>query len=114
MECIDVNYASARVEKFYDIQLDVKGCQDVTASFKKYVEVETLDGENQYMADGHGKQDARKGVKFVSFPPVLHLLLKRFEYDPMCDRMVKVNDRYGAGMRVIRSIRALVTKAESA
>ena len=81
------------MESFLDIQLDVKGCKDVQASFKKYVEVETLDGENQYQAEGHGKQDANKGVRFVSFPPVLHLLLKRFEYDPMRDANVKVRER---------------------
>ena len=39
-----------------DIQLDVKGCKDVEASFKKYTEVEKLDGENQYEAEGYGKQ----------------------------------------------------------
>ena len=32
-------------------------------------------------------------MKFVSLPPVLHLHLKRFEYDPYRDAMVKVNDR---------------------
>lgn len=53
--------------------------------------VETLEGENKYMAEGHGLQDAKKGVIFDSFPPVLHLQLKRFEYDFMRDTMVKVS-----------------------
>ena len=35
-------------------------------------------------------QDAKKGVIFESFPPVLHLQLKRFEYDIQNDAMVKV------------------------
>ena len=35
-------------------------------------------------------QDARKGVLFDSFPPVLQLQLKRFEYDFQRDMMVKV------------------------
>lgn len=35
-------------------------------------------------------QDARKGVLFDSFPPVLQLQLKRFEYDFQRDVMVKV------------------------
>ncbi|KNA06627.1 hypothetical protein SOVF_179260, partial [Spinacia oleracea] len=38
--------------------------------------------------------DARKGVLFIDFPPVLQLQLKRFEYDFMRDTMVKINDRY--------------------
>lgn len=35
-------------------------------------------------------QDARKGVLFDDFPPVLQLQLKRFEYDFRRDIMVKV------------------------
>ena len=35
-------------------------------------------------------QDAKKGVLFTDFPPVLQLQLKRFEYDFMRDTMVKV------------------------
>lgn len=35
-------------------------------------------------------QEARKGVLFIDFPPVLQLQLKRFEYDFMRDTMVKV------------------------
>lgn len=73
-----------------DIQLNVKGCKDLHASFDDYIMVETLEGENKYMAEGHGLQDAKKGVIFDSFPPVLHLQLKRFEYDFMRDTMVKV------------------------
>lgn len=59
-------------------------------SFKDYVAVETLDGDNKYMAEGYGLQDAKKGIIFESFPPVLHLQLKRFEYDIQRDAMVKV------------------------
>lgn len=73
-----------------DIQLNVKGCGDLHDSFERYVGVETMDGENKYMAEGHGLQDACKGVSFESFPPVLHLQLKRFEYDMHRDTMVKV------------------------
>lgn len=158
------------------LQLDVKGCKDIYASFDKYCEVEVLEGDNQYNAEKHGMQvqlvwdahaecasygglqhgsgggsaamrcpflpcsvvyrlgaqegkhaqasmpalascfcrhlwprprtpppgrarprsapvplqDARKGILFESFPPVLQLQLKRFEYDFMKDMMVKV------------------------
>ncbi|KAG8650969.1 hypothetical protein MANES_07G083000v8 [Manihot esculenta] len=94
IECINVDYKSTRKESFYDLQLDVKGCRDVYASFDKYVEVERLEGDNKYHAEQHGLQDARKGVLFIDFPPVLQLQLKRFEYDFMRDTMVKINDRY--------------------
>lgn len=41
---------------FADLQLDVKGCRDVYASFDKYVEVERLEGDNKYHAEEHGLQ----------------------------------------------------------
>ncbi|KAF1868595.1 hypothetical protein Lal_00036033 [Lupinus albus] len=92
IECINVDYKSTRKESFYDLQLDVKGCRDVYASFDKYVEVERLEGDNKYQAEQYGLQDAKKGVLFIDFPPVLQLQLKRFEYDFMRDTMI--NDRY--------------------
>ncbi|KAF8398034.1 hypothetical protein HHK36_016960 [Tetracentron sinense] len=92
IECINVDCKSTRKESFYDLQLDVKGCRDVYASFDKYVEVERLEGDNKYHAEQHGLQDAKKGVLFSDFPPVLQLQLKRFEYDFMQDTMVKCCD----------------------
>ncbi|KAE9619222.1 putative ubiquitinyl hydrolase 1 [Lupinus albus] len=94
IECINVDYKSTRRESFYDLQLDVKGCRDVYDSFNKYVEVERLEDDNKYHAEQYGLQEARKGVLFIDFPPVLQLQLKRFEYDFMRDTMVKINDRY--------------------
>ncbi|RWW18067.1 hypothetical protein GW17_00017968 [Ensete ventricosum] len=52
-------------------------------------------------------QDAKKGVLFTDFPPVLQLQLKRFEYDFMRDTMIKVGtecniDRY-CPYRVVRT-----------
>ncbi|KAI9828435.1 MAG: hypothetical protein M1832_002863 [Thelocarpon impressellum] len=94
VSCIDVDYESSRIEDFWDVQLNVSGNKDLDDSFRDYVQVETMDGENKYFAEGHGLQDARKGVIFESFPQVLHLQLKRFEYDINRDAMMKVNDRY--------------------
>ncbi|GMI92284.1 ubiquitin-specific protease 13 [Hibiscus trionum] len=94
IECINMDYKSTRKESFYDLQLDVKGCRDVYASFDKYVEVERLEGDNKYHAGQYGLQDAKKGVLFSDFPPVLQLQLKRFEYDFLRDTMVKINDHY--------------------
>lgn len=114
IKCIDVNFESSRSEDYYgnqkkktryilkrqlitfkiDIQLNVKGCKNLEDSFKDYITEETLEGDNKYMAEGHGLQNAKKGVIFESFPPVLHLQLKRFEYDMMRDMMVKINDRH--------------------
>lgn len=95
ISCINVDYESSRVEDFWDIQLNVRGNKNVEESFKDYVQVEKMDGENQYFAGDEFKlQDANKGVIFQSFPEVLHLQLKRFEYDIERDAMMKINDRY--------------------
>ena len=82
IQCLDSEYCSERVETFYDIQLQVKGMKNVQQSFEKYTESEMLDGDNQYDAgpEHGGKQNAKKGVNFLSLPPVLHLYLNRFEY----------------------------------
>ena len=94
ISCIDVDYESSRIEDFWDIQLNVSGNKNLDDSFKDYIQVETMDGDNKYFAEGFGLQDAKKGVIFESFPQVLHLQLKRFEYDVNRDAMMKVNDRY--------------------
>ncbi|KAJ1990060.1 ubiquitin-specific protease ubp15 [Dimargaris cristalligena] len=94
IKCVNVDYESSRTENYYDIQLNVKGCRTLYDSFKDYIAEEMLEGDNKYMAEGFGLQDAKKGVIFEKFPPVLHLQLKRFEYDMMRDSMVKINDRH--------------------
>lgn len=95
VRCIDVDYESKREEDFYDIQLDVKGYKDVYESFRQYVAMETLDGDNRYDAGPvHGKQDARKGVIFTKFPPVLTIHLKRFAFDPVHMDFTKIHDNF--------------------
>ena len=94
IKCDHVDYTSTREEKFLDLQLNVKGLKDLYESFDKYVEVETLSGDNQYDAESYGKQDAKKGIIFRSFPPVLQLQLKRFEYNYYTDSMHKINDHF--------------------
>jgi len=93
IRCVNVDYESKRTEDFYDIQLDVKDCADIYESFRRYTTVETLDGENQYEAGAHGKQDARKGVIFEKFPPVLTVHLKRFDFDMNTFGFTKIHDR---------------------
>ena len=111
IKCIDIDFTSQRKEEFYgayislssqaqsifssqffvlDISLNVRNCDTIYRSFDQYVEVEKLDGENKYMAEGHGLQAAQKGIKFLHFPPVLFIHLKRFEFDYASEMMTKV------------------------
>lgn len=94
IRCKNVDYQSKRTEPFYDIQLNVKGKRNIYESFKDYTAVETLDGDNKYDAGDFGLQEAEKGIIFQSFPPVLHLHLLRFQYDPLTDTNIKINDRF--------------------
>jgi len=95
ISCINVEYVSARVEDFWDIQLNVQGNNTMEESLRDYIMEETMDGDNQYFAGDEFKlQDAKKGVIFESFPEVLNLQLKRFEYNIEADAMTKVNTRY--------------------
>lgn len=94
IQCINVDFKSKKEETFSDIQLTVKGCSDIYNSLDKYVEEERLDNENKYDAEGHGKQDALKGVKFLKIPPVMIFQLKRFEYNIRKDYFEKINDRF--------------------
>lgn len=94
IRCKHVDCSSSRNEPFYDIQLNIKGKRNIHESFKDYVAVETLDGDNKYDAGDLGMQAAEKGITFEHFPPVLHLHLLRFQYDPSADTNVKINDRF--------------------
>lgn len=94
IKCKNVSYKSTKMETFYDIQLNIKGKKNVVESFDDYVSTEILDDENKYDAGEYGLQKAEKGVIFASFPPILHLHLLRFQYDPMTNNSVKFNDRF--------------------
>lgn len=119
IRCKFVNCESSREESFMDVQLNVKDRKDgnssgaslallwdnfrplaVYESFDDYVELEMLEGDNKYDAGDHGLQDAEKGIRFISFPPVLHLQLKRFQFDPISENNIKINDRWGSIFRV--------------
>ena len=92
IECINIDFKSVRKEEFLDLQLVVKDRKNIYESFDEYCAEEVLDGDNQYEAEGHGKQDAKKGGKFESLPPVLNIQLRRFEFDFYKMAMVKLND----------------------
>jgi ubiquitin C-terminal hydrolase len=92
IECLDVDYKSNKVEPFCDLQLTIKGCKNIYESLNKYTEEEILDNDDKYHTEEYGKQRAKKGIKFESFPNVLILQLKRFEYNPRKDSMDKIND----------------------
>ncbi|KAH9450894.1 hypothetical protein MJO29_009439 [Puccinia striiformis f. sp. tritici] len=98
LKCTEVDYECSQEEIFYGIQLDVKNSdgrplKTLAESLKAYVTPGTVEGKNKYHTGGkHGLQDAKKRTIFLEFPPVLHLHLKRFEYNLQTDKQVKIND----------------------
>ncbi len=51
-----------------------------------------MEGDNQYNAEGFGKVDADRFVRFATLPPVLHLQLKRFEFNMQTYSFDKVRE----------------------
>lgn len=94
IRCLNIEFESSRTETVYDVQLPVAGCPTLKDSFEAYIARETMTGENRYMAEGHGLQDAEMFNVFDRLPPVLHLILMRYRYDPYRDATVKINDRF--------------------
>jgi ubiquitin carboxyl-terminal hydrolase 7 len=97
ISCINVDYETFRIEDFWDIQLNVANNRSLDDSFKDYTRVQNMDRKFQYSPPrGGGQQalqDARGGVIFEKFPPVLHLHLKRYQYDVSCEtsRLLRVS-----------------------
>lgn len=94
IQCTDVDFESAREEVFYDLSLDVRGFKTIEESLAAYTAVEKLDGDNKYMAEGFGLQCAEKTTKFLKLPPVLHVQLKRWDFDLNTLEQRKVNDKF--------------------
>eukprot|EP00439_Symbiodinium_sp_Y106_P003623 s7606_g1.t1 len=80
----------------------------------------------QTTAEGYGKQRAKKGIRFVRFPPVLNLQLKRFSFDMELMDRVKLNSRFefpqrldlsefapGAGHFLLHSVVVHIGSADS-
>jgi ubiquitin carboxyl-terminal hydrolase 7 len=86
IRCKNVDFKSERTEVFHDLSLNVKGLGNLRAAFDQYVAEEELTGDNKYRAEGHGLQDATKGLRFIRFPPVLQLQLKVCPVPPVCGR----------------------------
>ncbi|XP_062510658.1 ubiquitin carboxyl-terminal hydrolase 47-like isoform X2 [Corticium candelabrum] len=98
--CWQCGLESANEESFHDILLGIKPFGSITAfrsveeSMDSFVRSQTLDGDNQYYCDNcQRKCRAEKGLKFTSFPYLLTLLLKRFDFDYWTMKRVKVTDR---------------------
>lgn len=93
INCLKANCKKKTEETYMTVRLDVKGKDNIYESFLYFTQPEKLVGENCYVDEEYGCQDAEKGYRFQSFPPVLFLHLMRFSYDWDLDRVVKLSGR---------------------
>ncbi|XP_075532032.1 ubiquitin carboxyl-terminal hydrolase 47-like isoform X4 [Dermacentor variabilis] len=100
VKCLQCGYESAREDTFLDIPLVVRpfgssqAYGSVEEALRAFVTPETLDGCNQYSCERCSRKcDAHKGLKFVRFPYLLTLQLKRFDFDPATMHRIKLNDK---------------------
>eukprot|EP00731_Ephydatia_muelleri_P029733 Em0021g256a len=100
VKCLNCGYESARVDDYLDIPLVIKpfgsniSYPTVEAALAGFVQPETLNGADQYFCEKCNKKtDAHKGLKFTSFPYLLTLQLKRFDFDYASMHRIKLNDK---------------------
>lgn len=76
----NVDYEASRTEEVSLLSLNIHGHRTLQESLADYVKVDTWNT---------GAEDVQRGVIIEAFPPVLHLQLKRYQYDISQDAMVK-------------------------
>ncbi|XP_078041593.1 ubiquitin specific protease 47 [Augochlora pura] len=100
VKCLECGTEKSREDTFLDIPLPVRpfgsnvAYNSVEEALRAFVQHETLEGSNQYYCEKCNKKcDAHKGLKFIKFPYLLTLHLKRFDFDFNTFRRVKLNDK---------------------
>lgn len=100
VQCCECSYESARDDTFLDIPITIRpfasntSYKSVIEGLNAFVEPETLADTNQYFCEKCSKKcDAKKGLKFTKFPYLLTLQLKRFDFDYLTMRRIKLQDR---------------------
>ncbi|CAG0917184.1 unnamed protein product [Notodromas monacha] len=100
VKCLECGNEKAREDIYQDIQLPIrpfgqaKTYASVEEALQAFVQPEILNESNQYFCEKCNKKcDAHKGLKFKSFPYLLTIQMKRFEFDYSLMHRIKVNDR---------------------
>ncbi|GBG23911.1 Ubiquitin carboxyl-terminal hydrolase 47 [Hondaea fermentalgiana] len=101
IRCLRCSHRRARREDFQDLSLVVQDADSVPAALKDFVQVERLEGDNQYFCEHCDmKTDAVKGHRLVKLPSTLVLHLKRFEFDWETGRRSKIDDSLDIPLRI--------------
>ncbi|KAK9104970.1 hypothetical protein Scep_021814 [Stephania cephalantha] len=82
-KCGQESEASSKVEDFYELELNIKGLNNLDESLKDYLSVEELCGDNQYFCEScRTRVNATRFIKLRTLPKVLNFQLKRCVFLP--------------------------------
>ncbi|KAL6042819.1 Ubiquitin carboxyl-terminal hydrolase 47 [Balamuthia mandrillaris] len=92
VKCRECGYQSSREDKYLDISLDIHNTSSLEQALDRFVTPEILSGTSQWRCSGcNNLVDAEKGLKPQTFPYVLMIQLKRFDYNWNTETRVKLN-----------------------
>lgn len=81
-KCSACETTSERLSEFYELDLNIRGHKSLDEALQGFLEVEKLEGDNQYMCQKcNKKQNATRSIVLKSLPPVLNLQLLRFVFE---------------------------------
>lgn len=87
--------ASSKMEDFYELELNIKGLNNLEESLDDYLSVEALNGDNQYSCESCQKRvDASRCIKLRSLPPVVNFQLKRYVFLPKTTTKKKISSSF--------------------
>ncbi|XP_059298670.1 ubiquitin carboxyl-terminal hydrolase 26 isoform X1 [Lycium ferocissimum] len=94
-KCGNESEASSKIEDFYELELNVKGLKSLDESLNDYLNVEELQGDNQYYCDSCATRvDATRSIKLRSLPAVLNFQLKRCIFLPNTTTRKKITSAF--------------------
>jgi hypothetical protein len=80
--CLTCHRVSTRSEPYYDLNVQIIGCEDLTKSLRTYCASEVLEGDSAYHCDNcRQKVTAHRRTVINRLPPVLTFSLNRFRID---------------------------------
>lgn len=80
--CLSCNYTSIRSEPYYDLNVQIIGCDDLINSLRTYCASEILQGDSAYYCEQcKCKRSAHRSSVINNVPQVLTLSLNRFRID---------------------------------
>ena len=92
--CLTCNNRRQRLDEFLDLSLDVAECASLEEALQKFVQSETLTGDNRWRCDVcREKVEAKKGLTLHKLPPILTIQLKRFVFDFTVQQRAKLQHR---------------------